>query len=181
MNRITKGSTENGTTKSSALRTSIKSKASSLKGRLKSEKTANLGAKSTPAPRTAGNASVAASAKSPQVFELNLRRIDPISAAKLAFFVSIALGIMFVDVVSLFWLLLDTSGVIYQFTQAMVGAGLGVKSSSGVFGLTTVALIASLLACINIVLSTIIAVVFALIYNISASLSGGIKLIFGRD
>jgi hypothetical protein len=186
MTRAVTSASENGANKGSVLKSSAKKGTPLLKGGLK--KATTTGAKSAPsasakrtaAPRTAGTVSVAANTKSSQVLELNLRRIDPISAAKLAFFVSIAMGIISVVVVSLFWLLLDTSGVIYQFTQAMMGASLGIKSGS-ILGTTKVALIASLLACVGVVLSTIMAVVFALIYNISASLSGGVKLIFGRD
>jgi hypothetical protein len=135
------------------------------------------------APRTAGNVSITTSAKAanPQILELNLRRIDPISAAKLGFFVSVALGVMFVVVIVLFWILLDTSGVIYQFMNAMINAGVGIKSGTGGIGISKIALIAGLLACINVILSTALAVLFSLIYNISASLSGGVKITFGRN
>ncbi|MDR1447785.1 MAG: DUF3566 domain-containing protein [Candidatus Ancillula sp.] len=181
MSRVVESSTKSDTNKNSVLKKSMKNEAFSLRGRLKNEKKAVYTPKSSTSPRVAGNVSVNTNAKSSQVLELNLRRIDPISAAKFGFFVSIALGVMFVVIVSLFWILLDTSGVIYKFMEAMVGAGLGVKSNSGMLGVTKVALIASLIACVNVILTTIIAVVFSLIYNISASLSGGIKLVFGHD
>jgi hypothetical protein len=123
----------------------------------------------------AGN--VAVSLK-PNTVELTLKRIDPFSAVKLGFFISIALGIIFTIAVTIFWVLLDTTGIIFQFTQAMIGSGLGqgASSFSGGIGVAKVAGVAGLLACLNVILSSLLALIIAAIYNVAASLSGGLKL-----
>jgi hypothetical protein len=116
----------------------------------------------------------------PQSVQLTLRRINPVSAAKVGFFVSLAIGIIIVILVTLFWLLLDTSGIIFQFSQAIVSSGVGGDISQS-FSVGRVAIVAALLACFNVVLSTILAAIFAGIYNAAATISGGLKMRFTNN
>ncbi|MDR1861589.1 MAG: DUF3566 domain-containing protein [Candidatus Ancillula sp.] len=113
------------------------------------------------------------------VTALTLKYISPLSAGKVGFFLSIAFGVILVIMVSVFWLFLDTSGIIFQFAQALTSSGLGIDLS-GTFAIGKVILVTSLLACVNVALITILSVLIALIYNAAAKLSGGLKLYFTR-
>ncbi|GHT81000.1 hypothetical protein FACS1894125_0880 [Actinomycetota bacterium] len=115
----------------------------------------------------------------PKTTQLTLKYISPASAARVGFFLSIAMGIIFVVAVSVFWLLLDTSGIIFQFTQALTSSGLGIDIS-GSFAIGKVVLVTSILACVNVVLITIFSMICAAIYNAAARLSGGLKMYFTR-
>lgn len=111
---------------------------------------------------------------------LALTKIYPVSAAKVMFFLSLAVGVIFVVAITLFWLILDTSGIVFQLSQAIVGSGTGIDLS-GSFTVGKVFVICLVLACINTVLWTVLGVIIAQIYNLVAKLSGGLKLKFSKS
>jgi hypothetical protein len=170
-------------TKTSRLKASIKNEARSIKGQFGDKGGQKYNTKGASLERTPVNISegVAKTNLEPAGLELTLRRIEPISAAKLGFFISIALGIIFVIVVTFFWLLLDKSGIVFQISQALIGSGLGIKAGAGgLITLVKVAAVSGVLACINVVLTTAMAAIIAAIYNVASALSGGLKLRFTR-
>jgi hypothetical protein len=98
----------------------------------------------------------------------------------MGFFISLALGIALVVAVSGFYLMLDTSGIIFQFSQSLVSSGLGVDLT-GAFSVGKVAIITSVLACANVAFSTLLFALVAAIYNMAARLAGGLKLNLVRE
>lgn len=113
----------------------------------------------------------------PEKITLSVKRIEPVSAAKVAFFVSFSLGIIFVVAFTLFWLMLDTSGIIAQLTQVIVGSSSGVDMS-GSFSVGKVLGISTAIAVIETISFTLLGWLGAVIYNIASSLSGGLRIKF---
>lgn len=108
-----------------------------------------------------------------------VQRIDPWSVMKYAFLMSIALGVMMVIAAALGWLLLDSLGVFSSITEIVgevdttsgdIGKLLGYLHFDKVISLSTV------IAGINVLLLTALATICAFLYNVIASLVGGIHV-----
>jgi hypothetical protein len=116
---------------------------------------------------------------------LLLTRVDPWSVMKLAFLLSIALGIMLVTAVALVWLTLDSLGVFdavnrtaTDVTQGPAGGGLDIRryvAFDRVLGAT------GILAVVNVVLLTALATLGAFLYNLATSLVGGLQVTLTED
>jgi hypothetical protein len=116
---------------------------------------------------------------------LRLSRVDPWSVMKTAFLLSIAFGIVCIVAVFIVYSVLGAAGVWESINKAVndvlnssapdsfdvndyVGAG-------RVMGFTI------LVACVDVVLITAIATLAAFMYNLSASLLGGIEITLAED
>lgn len=123
-------------------------------------------------------------AKKPTTVNVGIRRVkmtvtkvDPWSALKLSFLLSVALGIMIVVATTVLWLVLDSMHVWSQVTDLIVTLGeprlieLAQYMQFGRF-----IPFAVVVAVIEIVLFTALGAVMALIYNLVASLVGGVTL-----
>lgn len=110
--------------------------------------------------------------------KLVLTKIAPASAAKIGFFISIAMGIVMIVAGVFFWLLLDKSGIILQLAGSFASSGLGDGGIASIFTLDKVIIICLLIACVNCALITLLSIVIACIYNVASSLAGGLKLHF---
>ena len=106
---------------------------------------------------------------------LSLTRIDAWSAAKVAFMLSIAGGIIQIVAVTLLWLLLNVVGVFDQVTQIVSSTGL----DAGGFDLVLSA--ATIFSIIEVVLFTVLVVILTLLYNVVSTLVGGIHVTLGDD
>ena len=113
---------------------------------------------------------------------LSLTRIDAWSAAKVAFMLSIAGGIIQIVAVTLLWLLLNVVGVFDQVTQIVSSTGLdaGGFDLANVLSLSTV-LSAVIFSIIEVVLFTVLVVILTLLYNVVSTLVGGIHVTLGDD
>lgn len=108
-----------------------------------------------------------------------LQRVDPWSVMKLGFLLSIALGIMLVIAAALCWLLLDSFHV-FSSISSIIGE---IDTSSGEISkllgylhFDKVISMATIVAIINVLLLTALMTVGAFLYNIVASLVGGIHV-----
>lgn len=116
---------------------------------------------------------------------LRLMRIDPWSVMKTAFLLSVALGITLFVAVAVLWSVLDAAGVftavgdlVRDLTQSDTSGGVDIESYtalSRVLGFTT------LIAVVDVVLVTALATLGAFLYNLSASLLGGLEVTLAED
>ncbi|PSL01406.1 transmembrane protein DUF3566 [Haloactinopolyspora alba] len=116
---------------------------------------------------------------------LRLLRVDPWSVMKTAFLLSVALGITLFVAVAVLWSVLDAAGVfssideiVTDMTASDNNAGIDINQYvelSRVLGFTT------LIAVVDVVLLTALATLGAFLYNLSASLLGGLELTLAED
>ena len=111
---------------------------------------------------------------------LYVSRVDPWSVAKVAFVLSVAIGIVLVIATALLWLMLDSLGVfdaLARNVNEIVGSSgsdfdlMSVLSFSRIVGGVLV------LTSVEIVLISVLAAVFAILYNISVSMTGGVEVV----
>ena len=114
---------------------------------------------------------------------LSLTRIDAWSAAKVAFMLSIAGGIIQIVAVALLWGMLNVVGVFDQVTQIVSSTGLdaGGFDLTNVFSLGTVLSAVTIFSIVEVVLITVLVVIFTLLYNVVSTLVGGIHVTLGDD
>lgn len=114
---------------------------------------------------------------------LSLTRIDAWSAAKVAFMLSIAGGIMQIVAAVLLWTVLDVAGVFDQVTQIVSSTGLdaGGFDLANVLSLSTVLSAVTIFSIVEVVLITLLVVILTLLYNVVSTLVGGIHVTLGDD
>ena len=142
----------------------------------------------TPAPhRGPSTRATASTRRSTRVRKARLRllRVDPWSVMKTAFLLSVALGITLFVAVAVLWSVLDAAGVftavgdlVRDLTSSETNVGFELENYtalSRVLGFTT------LIAVIDVILVTALATLGAFLYNLSASLLGGLELTLAED
>lgn len=114
---------------------------------------------------------------------LSLTRIDAWSAAKVAFMLSIAGGIIQIIAAGLLWAMLNVVGVFDQVTQIVSSTGLdaGGFDLTNVFSLSTVLSAVTILSIFEVILITILVVIITLLYNVVSTLVGGVHVTLGDD
>ena len=129
---------------------------------------------STPAPRPASSRRV----------RLTVSRVDPWSAMKISFLLSVALGIAMVVMVFVLWTILAGMGVFDQINGVV---GEIVQDQNQRFdildfvGLGRVLSLSIVIAVIDVILVTAIATLGAFLYNVSSALVGGVQLTLTDD
>jgi hypothetical protein len=111
---------------------------------------------------------------------LKLRVIDVWSATKVGFFVAIAAGIAIVVGAWLIWSVLANSGV-FSAVGGLLSSVLGEANAFNLedeFSFDNVMSTALTLALLNLVITTALAAIYALIFNLISKLVGGISLTF---
>jgi hypothetical protein len=116
---------------------------------------------------------------------LVISRVDPWSVMKLAFLLSIALGIVFVVAVVVLWSILDAMGVftavastVEELTAGESGGGFDLLAY---VGFNRVVGVATILALVDVVLLTALSTLAAFLYNIASSLVGGLHVTLAED
>lgn len=112
-------------------------------------------------------------------------RVDPWSVMKTAFLLSIAFGIMTVVAVAVLWNVLEAAGV-YESVNSTIADVLGSNTEQSFnlydyIGLRRVLGVASLIAVVDVVLITALATLGSFLYNLSASLLGGIEVTLAEE
>ena len=113
-----------------------------------------------------------------------MTRIDPWSVMKTAFLLSIALGIVIVISVFMVWSVLDAADVwssINQTVRDVTGETATPFDIEDYLGTRRVVGFAMIVAAVDVVLLTAIATLGAFLYNMSASLLGGIEVTLAED
>ena len=117
---------------------------------------------------------------------LVLARVDPWSVMKLSFLLAIALAVVAVVAVFVIWTVLDSMGVFDSVGSTVESITRSSDNSQGVdildyVGLSRVLSLTVVLAGVNVVLMTALATLGAFLYNMAASLVGGLNVTFTED
>lgn len=119
----------------------------------------------------------------PRKARVLLSRIDPWSALKMGFLLSIALGIMMVVAVFVLWSVLNNEGVFVMINDWIVKL-FATGQEVDLLQFTNLRKVMSatvLLAIINVVLLTALTTIGAFLYNIVSSIVGGIYVTLTDD
>ncbi len=115
---------------------------------------------------------------------LTVSRVDPWSAMKLSFLLSVALGIAGVVMVAVLWTVLEGMGV---FDQVNGVIGQVIQDNNQKFdildyiGFTRVVSLSIVIGVVDVILITAIATLGAFLYNVSSALVGGVQLTLTDD
>lgn len=116
---------------------------------------------------------------------LMVSRVDPFSVMKVGFLVSVAMGIAFVVMTAVLWMLMGAMGVfdtVNELAGQILGEGSGTEFDIMDFvGFGRILSLSIIVAVIDVVLMTAIVTLGAFLYNIVASLVGGIHLTLTDD
>jgi hypothetical protein len=119
------------------------------------------------------------------VARLTVASIDPFSALKLSFLLSVAAGIALVIAVVVLWLVLSAIGVFGDLNSVLGDLGLNTTTKKfdiyDYVGFGKVVSISIVIAVINAALLTALATLSAFLYNLSAGLVGGVRVTLSDD
>ncbi len=127
-----------------------------------------------------------AAARGPRRARLRLSRVDPWSVMKVSFLLAIAFGIVTVVSVFMVWSVLGAAGV-WSSINNTVSDTLSSGNNTSTFnvedylGMSRVLGFTMLVSVIDVVLITAIATLGAFLYNMAASLLGGIEVTLAED
>jgi len=120
----------------------------------------------------------------PRRARLRLVRVDPWSVMKIAFALSIALAIVTVVAVSIVWAVLGAAGV-WDSINSSVAVVLSDNSSDfdirDYVGMGRVVGLTMIVAAADVILITAIATLGAFLYNLAATMLGGLELTLSED
>lgn len=113
---------------------------------------------------------------------LKLVYIDFWSVVKLSFLTAICLGIVQVVFAVLVWVVLNSSGIFTRldelFRDILNDPAFTITAE---FSLTTVAMFALVVAALNVVIGTALGAILAVLYNLSARITGGLLVGFQNN
>ena len=114
---------------------------------------------------------------------LVVSKVDTWSVLKLAFLLSVALGIITVVASLVLWLVLNLTGLFEGINEllSMLGGSAEGTDIKQFLSLGNVALFATLISVVNVILLSALSVLGAILYNIAASLIGGIGVTLTDD
>jgi nitrogen fixation-related uncharacterized protein len=154
------------------------------------------GSQTAPAPSTGQTASGAHQARpqaatgtatrhsGPRKVRLTLSRVDAWSVAKMGFLVSVAIGIAFVVMIAVLWMILDGMGVFSDLDRT-IRTVLGESGSSfdlmRYVGFSRVLSLATVIGVIDVFLLTALSTLGAFLYNICSALVGGVQVTLTDD
>ena len=138
-------------------------------------------------PQTAGGAVLPGGERplAPRRVKLSVSRVDPWTAMKLSFLLSVAVGIAFVVMISALWLILSSMGVFTDMNrtvESVVNTTNGAKFDlMNYIGLGRVVSLSIVIAVIDVILITAISTLGAFLYNVCSSLVGGLQVTLTDD
>lgn len=123
-------------------------------------------------------------ARAPRRARLYVTHVNAWSITKAAFMLALAIGIVLVVAVTLLWLLLNSIGVFDTLTRNVndvIGNSANTLDLVGLLSFPTVIGASVVIASVEIVLISIFAGLFAVMYNLSVGLTGGIEVVLSDD
>lgn len=117
---------------------------------------------------------------------LVLARVDPWSVMKLSFLLAIGLAIVTLVAVTVLWSVLDSMGVFTSVGDTVASVTRSSDNAQGVdilsyVGYNRVISLTALLTGINVILMTALGTLGAFLYNLAASLVGGLHVTLTED
>jgi hypothetical protein len=115
---------------------------------------------------------------------LRLTHIEPWSVTRLAFAISVAMMIVGVVAVSIFWVVMEATGVWDQINGSVTSVLSDDSSSFNItdyLGFTRMVGLTLVLSAINVILTTALATIGAHLYNLAAQLLGGVEVTFAEE
>jgi hypothetical protein len=132
-----------------------------------------------------GVSSVSEPSAAPRRVKLSVSRVDPWSAMKLSFLLSVAVGIAGVVMIAVLWTILSGMGVfadINRTVEAVLNTTNGAKFNlMDYIGLGRVVSLSIVIAVIDVILVTAISTLGAFLYNVCSSLVGGLQVTLTDD
>ena len=114
---------------------------------------------------------------------LTVARVDPWSVMKISFLVSVAIGIAFVVMVAVLWLILDGMGVFSSLNRTIADIQ-GTNNDFNLMDYIALPRVMSLsvvIGVIDVILLTALSTLGAFLYNVCSSLVGGVQLTLSDD
>jgi hypothetical protein len=143
----------------------------------------NVTARTQPVPRPATKPASKPRGR-PRKARLRLARVDPWSVMKIAFALSVALAIVTVVAVSIVWAVLGAAGV-WDSINDSVAVVLSDNTSDfdirDYVGMGRVVGITMIIAAADVIIITAIATLGAFLYNLAATMLGGLELTLAED
>lgn len=113
----------------------------------------------------------------PRRIELSLAKIDPWSALKIGFILAVAVGIATVVLTAVLWAVLDGMNVFGSLEDFLIRLGAdSFLELMEYVRLPRVMSYATILGIMNVILFTAVCTLGALLYNLVASLVGGLRV-----
>jgi hypothetical protein len=122
--------------------------------------------------------------RAPKRARLYVTRIDPWSVTKAAFMLALAIGIVIVVAVAALWWVLDVTGVFVTVSRTfdeVLGTATAGFDLLSYLELSRVMGVAIVVASVEIVLVSLLATLFAIMYNLSVGLTGGIEVVLSDE
>ena len=119
--------------------------------------------------------------RAPRRARLYVYRLDAWSVMKVAFMLAVALGVVIVCAVAALWWLLDYSGVIATLARnvdEVIGSGTTTFDLEAVLAFDRVMGITVVVAALEVALVSILAGLFAVLYNLTVGITGGVEATF---
>jgi hypothetical protein len=128
-------------------------------------------------------AAAPAASGAPRKVRLTVARVDPWSVLKLSFLLSVAMGIGMVTASVILWGVIDSMGVLDQLNK-MMGDIVGAEQKFDLYsyvGLGRVVSLSTFVGVINIIILMAMCTLGAFLYNIAATLVGGLHVTLSDD
>ena len=122
--------------------------------------------------------------RAPKRARLYVTRIDPWSVTKAAFMLALAIGIVLVVAVAALWWVLDVTGVFVTVSRTfdeVIGTATTGFDLLSYLEFSRVMGVAVIVASVEIVLVSLLATLFAIMYNLTVGLTGGIEVVLSDE
>ncbi|GAB3493888.1 DUF3566 domain-containing protein [Flexivirga lutea] len=131
-----------------------------------------------PAPRGAAGPGRRPGRSTPRRVRLTLSRVDPWSVMKIAFLLSVAIGIAMVVMIAMLWIVLQGMGVWANINDLLRTLETNGKTFDimDYVGFGRVVSLSVVIAVVDVLLMTALATLGAFLYNICSSLVGGVQM-----